>query len=69
VDGCVSVDSKGDGCPGGWTRAKLCQWRGELQWWIVAGSMGHECETVRDAGFSGKENGELIALAEKNLKS
>ena len=26
---------------------------------------GHECETVRDAGFSGKENGELIALAEK----
>jgi hypothetical protein len=25
---------------------------------------GHECETVRDAGFSGKENGELLALAE-----
>ena len=28
---------------------------------------GHECETVRDAGFSGKENGELIALAEKKF--
>jgi len=27
----------------------------------------HECETVRDAGFSGKENGELIALAEKKF--
>jgi uncharacterized protein (DUF433 family) len=24
---------------------------------------GHECETVRDAGFSGKENGEPLALA------
>jgi len=29
---------------------------------------GHECETVRDAGFSGKENGELIALAEKQFE-
>jgi hypothetical protein len=28
---------------------------------------GHECETVRDAGFSGKENGELIVLAEKKF--
>jgi len=28
---------------------------------------GHECETVRDEGFSGKENGELLALAEKNF--
>jgi predicted nuclease of predicted toxin-antitoxin system len=27
---------------------------------------GHECATVRDAGLSGKENGELLALAEKN---
>jgi hypothetical protein len=26
---------------------------------------GHECETVRDAGFSGKENGTLLALAEE----
>ena len=25
---------------------------------------GHECATVPDAGFSGKENGELLALAE-----
>src|SRR5947208_16275394 len=25
---------------------------------------GHECETVRDAGFTGKENGALLALAE-----
>lgn len=30
---------------------------------------GHECETVRDAGFSGKENGELLALAESTLTS
>jgi predicted nuclease of predicted toxin-antitoxin system len=29
---------------------------------------GHECETVRDAGFSGKENGELIGLAEKKFE-
>jgi predicted nuclease of predicted toxin-antitoxin system len=28
---------------------------------------GHECETVRDVGFSGKENGELLALAEKKF--
>jgi hypothetical protein len=28
---------------------------------------GHECETVRDAGFSGKENGELLALAEEDF--
>jgi predicted nuclease of predicted toxin-antitoxin system len=28
---------------------------------------GHECETVRDAGFSGKENGELLALAERSF--
>ena len=28
---------------------------------------GHECETVRDAGFSGKENGELLALAEEHF--
>jgi predicted nuclease of predicted toxin-antitoxin system len=27
----------------------------------------HECETVRDAGFSGKENGELLALAEQHF--
>ena len=29
---------------------------------------GHECETVRDAGFSGKENGELIGLAENQFE-
>lgn len=28
---------------------------------------GHECETVRDAGFGGKENGELLALAENKF--
>jgi len=28
----------------------------------------HERKTVRDAGFSGKENGELIALAEKKFE-
>lgn len=27
---------------------------------------GMFCETVRDAGWSGKENGELLSLAEKN---
>src|SRR5260370_42289985 len=29
---------------------------------------GHECETVRDPGFSGKENGQMIELAEKKLE-
>ena len=24
---------------------------------------GHDCQTVREAGFSGKENGELLAVA------
>jgi predicted nuclease of predicted toxin-antitoxin system len=28
---------------------------------------GHKCETVRDAGFSGKENGALLTLAEENF--
>ena len=28
-----------------------------------AGS-GHHCETVREAGFGGKENGDLLSLAE-----
>ncbi len=28
---------------------------------------GHECETVGEAGFSSKENGELLALADKNF--
>jgi predicted nuclease of predicted toxin-antitoxin system len=28
---------------------------------------GHECETVRDEGFGGKENGELLALADKSF--
>ncbi len=28
---------------------------------------GHECETVQEAGFSGKENGELLRLAEGNF--
>jgi predicted nuclease of predicted toxin-antitoxin system len=34
----------------------------------VFAEAGHECETVRDGGFSGKENGELIGLAEKKLE-
>ncbi len=29
---------------------------------------GDECETVRDAGFSGKENGELLDLAEGHFE-
>lgn len=28
---------------------------------------GHECQTVREAGFGSKENGELLALAENNF--
>jgi hypothetical protein len=28
---------------------------------------GHKCETVRDAGFSGKDNGDLLALAEEHF--
>jgi len=28
---------------------------------------GHEWETARDVGLSGKENGELLALTEKNF--
>jgi predicted nuclease of predicted toxin-antitoxin system len=30
---------------------------------------GHECETVRDAGFSGKENGELLTWLKGTLTS
>jgi predicted nuclease of predicted toxin-antitoxin system len=28
-------------------------------------SLGHECPTVREAGFAGKKNGELLTLAER----
>ncbi len=28
---------------------------------------GHGCATVQEAGYSGKENGELLTLAEKNF--
>jgi len=28
-------------------------------------SFGHECQTVREAGFAGKKNGELLTLAER----
>ena len=27
-------------------------------------SLGHECQTVREAGFAGKKNGKLLTLAE-----
>jgi hypothetical protein len=30
---------------------------------------GHVCQTVRDAGLSGKQNGELLALAEDGQRS
>jgi hypothetical protein len=30
---------------------------------LFSGS-GHQCETVREAGFGGKENGELLSVAE-----
>jgi predicted nuclease of predicted toxin-antitoxin system len=26
--------------------------------------LGHECKTIREAGFAGKKNGELLSLAE-----
>jgi predicted nuclease of predicted toxin-antitoxin system len=29
-------------------------------------SLGHECQTVREAGFSGKKNGESLTLAERH---
>ena len=28
---------------------------------------GHECETVQEAGFGGKENGELLSVADKSF--
>jgi predicted nuclease of predicted toxin-antitoxin system len=31
---------------------------------FLLSSSGHHCETVREAGFGGKENGELLSLAE-----
>lgn len=34
----------------------------EVKFLFTAG--GHECATVREAGFAGKTNGELLALAE-----
>jgi hypothetical protein len=34
----------------------------KLKFLFAAG--GHECETVREAGFDGKTNGELLVLAE-----
>jgi hypothetical protein len=33
---------------------------------LFSGS-GHTCETARDAGFGGKENGELLSLAERTF--
>ncbi len=30
----------------------------------ILAARGHECLTVQEAGWSGKENGELVALAE-----
>jgi predicted nuclease of predicted toxin-antitoxin system len=29
-------------------------------------ALGHDCETVRQAGFGSKKNGELLALAERD---
>lgn len=34
----------------------------KLKFLFTAG--GHDCETAREAGFDGKTNGELLALAE-----
>lgn len=30
-------------------------------------SLGHECQTVREAGFAGKKNGELLTLARASV--
>lgn len=37
----------------------------KLKFMFVAA--GHRCETVRDAGFGGKTNGELLTLAESRF--
>lgn len=34
---------------------------------FVFSDHGHECRTVREAGFGSKENGELLALADGNF--
>jgi len=34
---------------------------------FVFAEAGHDCQTVREAGFSGKENGELLAAADKKF--
>lgn len=34
----------------------------------VLADMGHECQTVRQAGFGSKKNGELLTLAEGRWK-
>lgn len=33
----------------------------------IFSNRGHVCRTVREAGFEGKENGELLTLAEGNF--
>jgi predicted nuclease of predicted toxin-antitoxin system len=38
---------------------------GTLKQVLVA--TGHECSTVQEAGWSGKENGELLRLADANF--
>ena len=34
---------------------------------LIFDASGHECETVHDAGYSGKTNGELLAAADNNF--
>jgi predicted nuclease of predicted toxin-antitoxin system len=34
---------------------------------FIFAEAGHECDTVTDAGFSGKENGELLAVADEKF--
>ena len=34
---------------------------------LMFSTQGYECQTVREAGFEGKENGELLTLAEGNF--
>ena len=38
----------------------------KLKFMFIAG--GHQCETVRDAGFGSKTNGELLTVAESRFE-
>ena len=35
---------------------------------VLFAEAGHDCQTAREAGLSGKENGELLAAADKKFE-